>query len=308
MTPAESARAVVPARAALAGNPSDGYGGAVLAVAFDDRAAWAQATPARAPRVAPGSRLVTAAVHRLERVTGVAVSTCDIRWGTTIPRSVGLAGSSAIVIAVIRSLCASHDIDLAPDDLAHLALDVESEDLGIAAGLQDRVAQVYGGVTFMDFRSPHRFEPLDRHRLPPLVVAWREADGEDSGIVHGGLRERYAAGDRVVRESLHRLASLAHRARDAVLAGDRDELARCADGSFDARSAMLELAPGHVEMIEIARAAGAGANYAGSGGAIICVCRNAAHQRDVVEALTCRGCTALVPSVTAPDRSVSPRC
>ena len=37
--------ATVPARAALAGNPSDGYGGAVLAVAFENRAAWARVAP-----------------------------------------------------------------------------------------------------------------------------------------------------------------------------------------------------------------------------------------------------------------------
>ena len=108
----------------------------------------------------PGADLVSAAVMRLQRVTGAPVSASEIRWGTNIPRSVGLAGSSAIVIAVLRALCASHAIALAPDALARLALEVETEELGIAAGLQDRIAQVYGGVTFMDFGSPHRFEPL----------------------------------------------------------------------------------------------------------------------------------------------------
>ncbi len=298
MTVTDGTVVTVPARAALAGNPSDGYGGAVLAVAFDDRAAWALVAPATTRQVIPPAALVTAAVTRLERMIGTRLSTSEVRWGTTIPRAVGLAGSSAIVIAVLRALCASHVIRLAPDALARLALEVETEELGIAAGLQDRIAQAYGGVTFMDFGSPHRFEPLPPDLLPPLVVAWREAHGEDSGIVHGDLRERYARGERRVHDALHDLARLAHRARDAVLAGDGEELARCADGSFDARAAMLDLDPRHVEMIEVARNAGAGANYAGSGGAIVCVCRDAAHQTGVIDALTLAGCTALAPRIT----------
>lgn len=297
MTAPDGALATVPARAALAGNPSDGYGGAVLAVAFENRAAWARVAPATTPRVTPGADLVSAAVMRLQRVTGARVSASEIRWGTNIPRSVGLAGSSAIVIAVLRALCASHAIALAPDALARLALEVETEELGIAAGLQDRIAQVYGGVTFMDFGSPHRFEPLPPSLLPPLVIAWQDTQGDDSGIVHGDLRERYARGEPRVHAALGKLARLARRARRALLAGDRDELARCADGSFDARAAMLELDPRHVAMIELARAAGAGANYAGSGGGVVCVCRDATHQADVFDALTLAGCTALVPRV-----------
>jgi glucuronokinase len=41
------------------------------------------------------------------------------------------------------------------------------------------------------------------------------------------------------------------------------------DGSFDERAALLDLDPRHVAMVRAARAAGASANYAGSGGAIV---------------------------------------
>ena len=261
---------------------------------------WARAELAGAPSVEPHEELVRAAAARLERVSGAPVTMSGIRWGTDIPRSVGLAGSSAIVIAVLRALCATHRCPLAPAALAQLALEVETEDLGIAAGLQDRIAQVYGGVTFMDFGSPPRFEPLPVELLPPLVVAWRDVHAEDSGIVHSDLRERYARGEPRVTEALAELGQLAHRARDAVLAGDRDELARCADGSFHARAAMLKLHPRHVEMINVARTAGAGANYAGSGGAIVCVCRDAAHQTAVIEALARVGCAAIAPRISPP--------
>ena len=96
------------ARAALAGNPSDGYGGAVLAVCVPALAAHAEATRAARCTSDPPSPLVDAAVARFGR------GACAVRWRTDVPREVGLAGSSAIVTATLRALCALHDDVLAP--------------------------------------------------------------------------------------------------------------------------------------------------------------------------------------------------
>jgi glucuronokinase len=302
------AEAVVPARAALAGNPSDGYGGAVLALAFDNCSATAEASIGTSVGVEPPNELVRASVERFAREFTPAARGTAIRWRTAIPRAVGLGGSSAIVLAATQCLCRLHGISLDRADLAAFALAVETEELGIAAGLQDRVAQAYGGVTFMDFAGQGRYVAISSKLLPPLVVAWRADAGEDSGIVHSDLRERFAGGDPVVREAMAGLANLAHRARRALTAGDHVELARCADGSFDARERMLALDPRHVEMIKAARGAGAGANYAGSGGSIVCVCRDEDHQTAVIDALRVIGCEAIAPRVRCqPDGSSEDR-
>ena len=85
------------ARAALVGNPSDGYGGAVLAVTLDE---WRAHATARigGPRIDPPSVLVEATVQRLARIHP-RVRETEIGWRTSVPRGVGLGGSSAIVIA-----------------------------------------------------------------------------------------------------------------------------------------------------------------------------------------------------------------
>ena len=310
------------ARAALAGNPSDGYGGAVLALAFGDFRARAVARPASAAGTAgagaeavrPQSELVSATVARFARELAPAARGTAVEWSTTIPRSVGLGGSSAIVIATLRALCSVYGTALDRDQLATFALAVETEELGIAAGLQDRVAQSYGGVTFMDFGGPgdvpaagragklaagagNSYEPLHPHLVPPLVIGWRRDRAEDSGRVHSDLRERFDRREPVVRGAMAELAALGRRARDALQAGDARELARCLDGSFDARARMMELNPHHVEMIECARACGAGANYTGSGGAIVALCRDAAHRRTLIADLRGIGCDAITPAV-----------
>jgi glucuronokinase len=278
----EPASGLAHARAALAGNPSDGYGGAVLAVTLADWSAQAQAT--RGEGVSPANELVEAAVRRFGR--GGAV-----RWTTTIPIEVGLGGSSALVIATLRALCELHEVALAPDRLAALALAIEVDDLGIAAGPQDRLAQAFGGVTFMDFAG-NRTERLDVRLLPPLAIAYREDAGAASGGVHAGLRERFDRGEAGLAAAMRELARLARSARDALVGGDQETFGACVAASYDARARLVELDPRCAAMIATAREAGACANYAGSGGAIVAACRDLAHREAVIAALRATGATA----------------
>jgi glucuronokinase len=257
---------------ALAGNPSDAYGGAVLALALEQFEARALAREAGALAVEPPAELVTAAAQRFGREFGLpGTPAAHIVWSTTVPRGVGLAGSSAIVIATLRALCALYDRALAPPELAALALAVEVQELGIAAGLQDRVVQAHGGLVFMDFREPPVYEPLDPGLLPGMLVAWRPDAAADSGVPHTDLRGRHERGDPEVRAGIEALRVAAHGARAAALATDPEMLALHMDASFDARRRMMALDPRHVEMVHTVHAHGAGANYTGSGGAIVAV-------------------------------------
>jgi glucuronokinase len=284
------------ARAALAGNPSDGYGGAVLATTLAARSATASAWRSPRPAIDPPSELVAATVARFaaECVPAAADAT-SVRFRTTIPRAVGLGGSSAIVVATLRALSELWSVDLAAIETAQLALRIEVEDLGIAAGLQDRIAQTHEGLTFMDFgRRPPVARPLDPSLLPPLVIAWRGDSGGHSGDVHAPLRDRHAAGEPAVLRGMRTLRRAAHDAADAVAAGDHRTLRCSVDASFDVRRSMLSLDPRHVEMIEAARAAGAAANYAGSGGAIVAVCADGPHRDRVRTGLERISCETLV--------------
>ena len=92
-----------------------------------------------------------------------------------------------------------------------MVLAVEVEDLGIAAGPQDRYAQAHEGLVLMDFAGARpRVEALDPALLPALYLAWRSGAAETSHAVHGGLRER---GDEPrVRAGMARLAGHARAA------------------------------------------------------------------------------------------------
>lgn len=290
-----------PARAALAGNPSDNYGGAVLAIAVPALAARVRAAPAPELRVAPPSELVRAAVRRFARDYAPAAARSAVTWTTSIPREVGLGGSSAIVIATLRALCQLYRPDELPrEDLANCALAVETEELGIAAGLQDRVAQAYGGLTFMDFGRERRYEPLDPRLLPPLALAWRAGASGGSGVVHTDLRDRFESGEHAVIEGMRRLRGVAHEARAALQHGDHAAFTRCLDVSFDARRSMMSLDPRHVEMVELARRFGAGANYTGSGGAVVLACRDERQRAEALAALRSTATSVLAIEIGSP--------
>jgi galactokinase/mevalonate kinase-like predicted kinase len=293
------------ARAALAGNPSDGYGGAVLAFTLAERHARVLARQTSHPAIEPAADIVAATLRRFARdYGGPDARALDLQWQTDIPRGVGLGGSSAIVIATLRAVCKLHGVRIEPSDLAVIALAVETEELGIAAGLQDRVAQAHEGVVFMDFdgrsslRGGHgHYELLDAGALPPLLIAWRPGAAKDSGGVHAPLRERFARGEAAVIAAMSELGELAREARDAALTGDGSTLAHCADRSFEARRRILELDPRDVRMIECARACGAGANYTGSGGAIVAVCADEDQRTHAAATLADLGAEVLLPTI-----------
>ncbi len=278
------------ARAALAGNPSDGYGGAVLAVTLPGWRAEAEATRATGIAADPPNELVEATARRFRREVGGAAA--HVSWRTSIPQQVGLGSSSALVIAVLRALCELCAVELGPTAMAELALAVEVEELGIVAGLQDRVVQSYEGLVFMDFAAAGGYERLDPGLLPPLVIAWRDDAAASSGGVHEHLRERHRRADAQVHAGMEQLAGAARRAREALLAGNHERFAACVDRTFDARAQMLELDVRCVEMVMAARSEGAAANYTGSGGAIVAVCRDSPHAAEVARAVERTGCRA----------------
>lgn len=297
-------RAEAPARAALLGNPSDGYGGRVIAFALRDFAARAVAGEDVDPRGGVdadelvGAARTRFARHCAERGRPVDLDAVGVAVHTTIPRSVGLGGSSAIVIATLCALAAHFGVPLEPTELAALALAAEVEELGIAAGPQDRLVQAHGGLVDMDF-AHGTIERLDAGLLPPCFLAWHTDAEQPSGQVHAALRARHVRGDRAVAAAMAALAALAGEGRDALERGDRQALARLVDRNFDLRAGVMELDPRHERMVALAREHGASAHFAGSGGAVLGLHDGPAHRERLRAAFATAGCELVDPTVDA---------
>lgn len=274
----------------------------MLAFTFEDFAAQVTLSDGGEPTAeSPAADLLRAAAQVLsvregrDVVAGVALS-CE----STIPRQVGLAGSSAIITAALGALCARVGVALEPWQLADLALRAETEVLGIAAGPQDRVAQACGGLVFMDFSrplGPDTATALDPALLPPLAVGWNPDPGESSGVVHDDVRARFEAGDPEVRDAMATLARLAREGRACLEAGDVPGLRERVDANFDTRARFWPLRARDVELVEVARGAGAAAKFCGSGGAAVAVVEEVRDLDAVERAWEAAGFRTLRPRV-----------
>ena len=190
-----------------------------------------------------------------------------------------------------------------------LALSVEKEELGIGAGLQDRVIQVYEGLVAMDFTEAAtewvdgyecgQYGWVDPAKLPPLYIAYRADLSEPTEVVHNDLRARYDRGDAEVVQAMRQFAALADRAGQALDAGDHQALAEAINANFDLRRSICRLHPGHVQMVECARQAGATAKFAGSGGAIVGTYPDPGVLQRLTTDLAALGCRVLRPTIVA---------
>jgi glucuronokinase len=230
------------------------------------------------------SRLVLGAlIHFQENcvASGLAIeaSGFKLELDTDIPRQVGLAGSSAVITAVIRCMLTHHGLGTAlpPHAIADMVLKVETERLDIHGGLQDRLPQAYNRMLHMDFREElmvgrgwGAYSHMDESLLPKMWLA-HGGVGEESGKVHADMPRRWAEQEPVMVRIINELAWCAHRGKEALLAGDVEALSTEINRNFDLRTELFgeEALGENLTMVQLARELGSCAKQPGSGGAII---------------------------------------
>lgn len=294
------------ARAGLIGNPSDGYFGKTISFIIRNFCAEVTLEESDELRIEPnerdhsvfkgisalakdvkqfgyygGIRLLKASVKRFydycerEKIQ-LHERNFTLRYASNVPPQVGMAGSSAIITACWRSLMEFYGVVIPTHLLPSLVLSVENDELGIPAGLQDRVIQSYEGVVFMDFNRASIeklgygiYEPLDPQLLPKLYVAYTTKLSEGTEVFHNDIRGRWKRGEREVVSAMYQWANLAQRVRDKLVAGEGHEIGPLLNENFDLRRRLYQISKGNVAMVETARDCGASAKFTGSGGAIV---------------------------------------
>jgi glucuronokinase len=293
-------------RVGLIGNPSDGYYGKTISFTFSNFCA--EVVLYESPELEilssakdqscftgienlvldvnqhgyyGGIRLLKATIKRFyeycsENHIELHRKNFTIRYHSNIPHGVGLAGSSAIITACFRALMSFYGVSIPKYTQANLILAAEVEELQIAAGLQDRVIQVYEGLVFMDFSKRimnqqgfGRYEEMDPKLLPPLFVAYRDDLGEPTEVFHNNIRDRFNRGEKLVIEAMRYWADLTDKAKQCLLEGKNHKLGALLDANFNRRKKIYRISQENLQMIDAARSVGAGAKFTGSGGAIV---------------------------------------
>ncbi|MDE0104476.1 MAG: GHMP kinase [Bryobacterales bacterium] len=322
------------ARAGILGNPSDGYYGKTIALTLRNFRSRTLLYPSARLEIRPsatdipiwenlehlrqqtrwhgyygGIRILRALLMRFsdycqqERIE-LDDRNFTIEYESTIPLRLGLGGSSAIITSALRALMEFFDVEIPRSIQANIVLETETKELGVSAGLQDRVVQVYEGLVYMDFdrelmqsRGYGDYEVMDSAVLPNLYIAYRTSLSEGTEVFHNSLRRRYESGDRRVREAMRQWARMAEEGRAALLAGDTRRFGQLIDDNFDLRAKVTELSPQNRSMVEAARSLGATAKFAGSGGAIMGTYRDEEHFKTLRGGLSRKGIRTIRPVI-----------
>ena len=219
---------------------------------------------------------------------GIALSqrNFQVRYDTNIPKQVGLAGSSAIVSALFKALMQFYGLtsmDIPLEQQPSFVLSVE-EELGINAGLQDRVMQIYEGAVYMDFnkelllsRNHGIYERMDAVEVKdhlkqmPLFIAY-EARPSDSGKIHSSVKQRFVNNDPIVLQAVEQWKKLTDAAKIAIQENNVPALQELMNANFNLRRELYGdacVGASNLRMIQIARDLGCAAKFPGSGGAIV---------------------------------------
>ena len=294
------------ARAGLLGNPSDGYFGKTISIIVRNFGAHISLYETPELHIEPmdqdlniyknihdlvesvnltgyygASRLVKASIKKFaEFCLGNDIKlngkNFTVRYHSSIPRQVGLAGSSAIITATFRALMKFYNVSIPEELLPSIILATEVEELGINAGLQDRVIQVYEGCVFMDFERKNlekkgfgKYEKLDPRLLPRLYIAYKTNLGKVSGMVFNDLKARYEKGDEKTLSSLNRIAAIAEEGKEVIIKRNHVRLSELMNENFDERQKAMNISDSNLELVQTARRCGASAKFTGSGGSII---------------------------------------
>lgn len=265
-------RARAPLRLGLAGGGTDVapfcdlHGGYVMNAAIDK---YAYATVDESPTSqvefcaldhgayfawAPGE--VAHCTGPLRLLTGVYLRICNdylgrrqppirIRTFSDAPPGSGLGSSSTLVVAMVTALAEYFSLGLGEYESAHLAYEIERNDLAMAGGKQDQYAAAFGGFNFMEFHAGDRVivNPL---RIKDWVLAELEASlllyftgvSRESAKIIDEQARNAAAGDKNSVDAMHELKSEAVQMKEALLKGDLAAFTQTFQKGWEAKKRM----------------------------------------------------------------------
>ncbi len=323
-------------RAALIGNPSDGYFGKTIAFVFENFHAEVILYETPDLEILPqerdrsiyknieglyddvrlygyygGIRLLKATIKRFFEYCRAHRIVLDnrnftVKYHSDIPKRLGLAGSSAIITALTKALVKFYRIKIPKPLFANLVLSVETDELGIGAGLQDRVAQAYEQPVFMDFskaimekRGFGDYETFDHRKLKNIYIAYHTDLSEGSEVFHNNIRTRFEEGDQQVISTMQQFAAITVKAKKSIEKGDLETLHQLMNENFDLRASMYQIGRENLKMIGLARKIGASAKFTGSGGAIIGLYKDDRMLKELTAMLKDNQIEVIIPKIVS---------
>ncbi len=220
--------------------------------------------------------LATGAYNRIVKEWGMPPSGFRLSTSVDAPAGSGLGTSSTLMVAILGAFAEWLHLPLGEYDMAHLAYQIEREDLGMAGGKQDQYAATFGGVNFMEFYeedrvivNPLRIKPRYLHELAHNLLLYFTATSRESAAIIKVQRENVRSNNQQSIDAMHALKEQAQMMKEALLKGHVDDVGRILDYGFRFKKQMAKgISNDAMDAVyEKALAAGAtGGKISGAGG------------------------------------------
>ena len=203
----------------------------------------------------------------------------ELRTRSESPVGAGIAGSSALNIAVCGALAAWCERAIPDELLLQIAQNVEAQVIDVPTGVQDYRPALYGGISAIELnvdgirRIPLGVEPLELQKR--IVLAYTNAS-RNSGINNWEMTKRHIDGDREVQSRFARIRDVAVAMRASLERQDWPTVGQHVADEWENRKRLAPgvSTPGIDAMLDAAKAAGAWGGKvcgAGGGGCLFCI-------------------------------------
>jgi galactokinase/mevalonate kinase-like predicted kinase len=202
---------------------------------------------------------------------------CQVQYESEIPLKSGMAGSTALVVALLNALTVWQGEQNSYYRLAERARYVELNNLKVVCGYQDAYMCTFGGLNYMDFGGKQFYrreeaelfatvEPLASHISElPFVLGFTGVQ-HASSAVHRPLRERWLDGETAVVAGYERITEIARTGKKALILKDWKLLGQLMNENHAIQRDLGGSGESNERLIAAALEAGAlGAKLAGAG-------------------------------------------
>jgi hydroxymethylglutaryl-CoA reductase len=209
-----------------------------------------------------------------------------------VPRSMGLGGSAAMAVAIVRALDKHFGLGLTDDQVNRLAFESEKVAHGNPSGLDNTLA-CYGKALVFRAGDPPLIEPLNIREPIPAVIGMTGYEGLTARTV-GRVREAWQQDKKLYERIFDQIDALTLRGIQAIQDNDLPTLGQLMNICQGMLNALQVSTPELEKLCDIARengALGAKLTGGGGGGSIIAVCDG--DTEPVVSAIRAAGFQAL---------------
>ncbi len=215
-----------------------------------------------------------------------------------VPRAMGLGGSAALAVAIIRALSEAFDLSLNEEQVSDLAFASETIVHGTASGIDNTLA-TYGKFIRYQKGTPPDLKFLHPPKPIPIVIGLTYVESLTARMV-SKVEQARAKNQKIYDEIFKDIDQLVLRAEQAIADYDLELLGSLMNINQGYLNALQVSGREIEELVDIARkngALGAKLTGGGGGGAIIALCADNNNAEQVALAMRNAGYKAMITEI-----------